>query len=409
MTATAIWRAGGKAPDHIPQDLVRSFDFYAEPGLETSPFRTVSTLHADAQRVFYNTNDPQCGGSWVVTRAEDFKTVMSHPETFSSLNITGFSALLGQSWPLVPLEIDPPQHHKYRQILNPSFSPRAIDAMSDGIRARAQDLLDLVAAGSSCEFMSAFGQPFPVSVFMQLMGLPDSETDQFLQWEFDLLHNLDLAVKARAAGAIREYLLQLMRERRSHPKDDLATVIVQARYEDRPLTDDEVLGAYYLMFVGGLDTVAASLGLFFNHLAQHPQLQDRLRAEPARIPRAVEEFVRAFSPVTTRRIVTQDCDLAGVAMKAGDWVTCVTALASLDPDEYQNPLEVDLERPHPRHFGFSMGPHFCIGMHLARREIVLALEGWLSRVPTFRLKPGFEARMHGGPVMGLETLELEWG
>jgi cytochrome P450 len=243
---------------------------------------------------------------------------------------------------------------------------------------------------------------------MQLMGLPASDTDQFLQWEFDLLHNLDLAVKAEAAAAIREYLLQLMHERRSQPSDDLATLIVQARLEDRLLNDDEVLGVYYLMFVGGLDTVAASLGLYFNYLAQHPELQSRLRSEPAQIPRAVEEFVRAFSPVTTRRIVTQDCELAGVAMKAGDWVTCVTALASLDPDEYPNPLEVELERPHPRHFGFSMGPHFCIGMHLARREIAVALEGWLNRVPPFRLKPGFEARMHGGPVIGLDTLELEW-
>lgn len=395
-------------PGHVPEDLVRSFSFYTGPGIAQCPFRAVAALHGETPRIFYNVDDPQCGASWVLTRAADFRAVLGNPALFSSRNITGFSALMGDSWPLRPLEVDPPEHRIFRSLLNGHFAPPAIARMSDGIRTRATALIDRFAGTGRCEFMADFGRPFPVGVFLQLMGLPADAADQFLAWEYALLHDLDLQVKAASATAIKTYLLELMANRRDAPEDDLASYVATAEIDGRRLSDDEVLGIYYLLFVGGLDTVAASLGSYFRHLAENPQAQALLRADPSQIPRFTDEFLRRFSPVTTRRIATADTELVGVVIKKGDWVTCVSALASLDPEEFAEPLELEHERPNNRHLGFGFGPHFCLGSHLARREIHVAFEEWIARVPSFRLAPGFVAATHGGPVMGLEALQLVW-
>jgi cytochrome P450 len=408
MTDTGLWAVKNSIPDHVPADLVDSFDFYGTGGVNRCPFATVSRLSNPGRRIFYNTNDPQCGASWVLTNAEDFRTVLGDPDLFSSRNIAGFSALLGEAWPLLPVEVDPPAHKIYRSILNPPLAPPAIAKLSDGIRQRAVDLIDSFAGDGGCEFMGAFGSPFPVSVILQLIGLPDDMTPQFLAWEHDLLANPDIQAKVAAATAIKAYLTELMEERRKHPTDDLAGQVVTTEIDGRKLTDDEVMGIYFLLFVGGLDTVASSLGFYFQHLAEHPEAQARLRADPSIIPRAAEEFVRAFSPVTTRRIATRDTELAGVTIKQGDWVTLVTALASLDPELFDDPRTVDFDRKNSRHLGFAYGPHFCVGSNLARREIHIALEEWMARIPPFSIKPGSSVRAHGGPVMGLEELHLVW-
>jgi cytochrome P450 len=408
-TASNLWGGAGKqVPAHVPPELVRSYSFYAAPGIAECPFHAVASLHTDTPPIFYNVDDPQCGSAWVLTRAADLRAVLANPAVFSSSNITGFSALMGETWPLTPLELDPPAHTLYRSLLNPRFSPSAIAAMSGEMRARAVNLIDGFAGTGGCSFMSAFGRPFPVGVFLQLMGLPAEESAQFLKWEDDLLNNLDMSVKVAAAAAIKAYLLALMADRRRAPVDDLASYVATATVQGRTLTDDEVLGIYYLLFVGGLDTVAASLGFYFRYLAENPAVQARLRADPALIPRAIEECLRAFSPVTTRRITTEDTELAGVIMKKGEWVTCVTALASLDPDAFTNPLVPDLDRTQVRHTAFGFGPHFCLGSHLAKREIQIAFEEWMARVPPFRMAPGFHVHTHGGPVMGVAELQLIW-
>lgn len=408
MNSPSLWTSNAEAPDHVPKALVRSFDFYATGGANRCPFATVSQLHREGERIFYNLNDPQCGASWVLTRAADFRTVLGDTETFSSRAITGFSALLGERWPLLPLEVDPPAHRAYRGILNHPLSPPAVARMTDGIRRRAIDLIGAFQGSGGCEFMEAFGRPFPVSVVLQLIGLPEDMTDQFLAWETDLLANPDIQAKIAAAAAIKAYLTEVMIERRRKPGDDLASHVVLAEIEGRRLDDEEVLGVYYLLFVGGLDTVASSLGFYFRHLAEHPEAQARLRAQPGLIPRAIEEYLRAFSPVTTRRIATRDTRLAGVEIKRGDWITIVTALASLDPDAMEAPMTVDYDRGGSRHLGFNYGPHFCVGSTLARRELHIALEEWMSRVPPFRLAEGTPVLMHGGPVMGVDSLELTW-
>ena len=397
-------------PSHVPADRVSNFSIHEDPNMAKCPFTAATRAHAGPDVVWSPFSRRASGpdGSWVVTRAEDMRTVLGHPDRFSSKGISGFSQLIGDSWDMLPLEIDPPMHTKFRTILNPILYPRVVSSMVAGVVARANELLDRIVEQGHCEFMSAFGRPFPVSIFMQLMGLPAEQMPTFLAWEAGLLHGKDMETRRAAAVEIRDYLRTLAEESRAAPRDDLASLVVTVTVDDRPWTDDEVMGALYLFFVGGLDTVASSLGWFFHYLATHPDQQQWLRENPAEIPHAVEELVRRFSVVVTNRRCVADTELGGVTIKAGDWVTVPFALGSLDPREFDDPMTVDFQRKGVRHFGFAFGPHFCIGSHLARREMAVALAEWLRRVPQWRLKPGAPVIQHGGGVFGIEHLELEW-
>lgn len=320
-------------PAHVPPELVQPFELGADPAMRRCPFSTVTALR-DRGRAFWNPANQQFGGTWILTAAEDIRFVMTRPDLFSNKGEAGFSRLVGENWDLIPLELDPPEHTGFRQLLNPLLSPAAVKKMTPGVVARAVELIEAVHDRGECEFMEAFGRPFPVGIFLQLMGLPPEQTDTFLKWEFDLLHDPDMGTKVTAALAIREYLRSLAVERRKQPRDDLTSFVVAAEIGGRKLTDDEVMGTLYLLFVGGLDTVASSLGFFFRHLAEHPEHQARLRANPSEIERAVEELLRRYSVVTVNRQCKVDVELAGVHMKAGDWMAITTSLASLDPAEF---------------------------------------------------------------------------
>jgi cytochrome P450 len=398
-----------KVPDHVPAELVRAATVFTWSRPSADPFAAVSELHV-GPRLFYNPV-PTGGrpeGSWTLTRAADCRHVLQNPQIFSSKGCAGFSQLVNESWDLIPLEKDPPLHTRYRSLLNPWMSPTAMARLLDKVRDRACELIEAIKDRGGCEFMEAFGRPFPVSMFMELMGLPLSQMKTFLRWEEDLLNGPDITVKKRAAFEILGYLRELAAERRRNPVDDLASRIATAQIDGKLLADDEMIGIYYLLFVGGLDTVASSLGFYFHHLATHPQVQARLRAEPEITERAVEEYLRRFSVVTTVRTVTQDTDLAGISLKRGEYVTLNYASFSLDPEEFERPLEVDFDRKGVRHFGFAFGPHFCLGVHLARRELQVALREWVQRIPPFRLDPKGEVRMHGGGVFGVDRLDLIW-
>jgi cytochrome P450 len=178
--------------------------------------------------------------------------------------------------------------------------------------------------------------------------------------------------------------------------------------DGRPFNDDELIGTVFLLFIGGLDTVVSSLAYHFRYLAENPEDQARLRADPSLIPDAVEELFRVFAVVTTGRFATEDTEIAGVRIKKGDMVTGSTILSNSDPDEFANPGAVDITRSPNRHNAFSFGPHRCLGSHLARREIQIAIDEWLKRVPAFRVRPGAELKTLGGGVLGMEELPLVW-
>jgi cytochrome P450 len=394
-------------PDHVPAELVIHSIPGQSPG--SDPYAQFAAMH-DGPRVLFMPPGPYLPqGSWIISRADDIRSVLQQPELFSSKGIAGFSRLVGEAWDLIPLELDPPEHAKYRTVLNGIFAPAKIKALEDGVRERAAAMIDAVADKSECEFVEAFARPFPVSIFMQIMGLPDEDFDKLNGWEHDLLHSLDMAQRIRGAKGFLDYLRDLIAERRRAPKNDLASFVIEAQVEGRQMTDDEVMGVYYLLVVAGLDTVAASLGLHFRHLALNQADQAKLRADPSLIPGAVEEFLRRYGIVTTSRFLTQDTEVAGVKMKLGDRISISTMAPSLDPDEFADPLDVDIERSPNRHVAFSFGPHRCLGSHLARRELVIAVEEFLRRVPQFRIKAGEDVPVQPGGLLSVHSLPLVWG
>jgi cytochrome P450 len=401
------WPGLGHTPEHVPPELVKPFDAGADPESQRCPFSVMAKLH-EGPRTFWNSHNYLFGGAWQPTKAEDMRFILNTPELFSNKEQAGFSGLIGETWDLVPVELDPPDHTTYRKLLNPMFSPPAVAKLTPRVVERAAALIETVREDGECEFTEAFGRPFPIGIFMELMGLPNDMSDQFNRWEFDLLHQYDLATKAKSAMAIRDYLLGLAAERRANPVDDLTSRVVAARIDGELVSDDRVMGILFLLFVGGLDTVAASLGFIFRHLAEHPADQQRLRDEPQLIERAVEEMLRRYSVVTVNRRCKRDVEVGGVQMKEGDWISVADALGSLDPDEFEDPMRVDFDRKNIRHLAFSFGPHFCLGSHLARRELTVAIREWLVRVPPFRVKEGETPIAHGSGIFGVDRLVLTW-
>jgi cytochrome P450 len=314
---------------------------------------------------------------------------------------------LGESVPAIPFEIDPPDHGDYRAMLNPLLSPKAVAAMEPMARSRAVELIESFREKGSCEVMQDFAFPFAVNVFLNFLGLPYSRSPEFLAWAEDVLRGT-AEQRNTAIRRIHGFMTDLAELRRREPADDFMTFLVGTSFRGRPLTEKEIRGISNLLFIAGLDTVAAAIGFDLHYLAQRQDEQARLRSEPQLIKSAVEEMLRAFPTIGVLRVATRDVELRGAPIKKGDWVMCGTYVANFDPEEFPDPNTIDLQREDNRHTTFGYGPHRCLGSHLARRELIIGVEEFLARLPPFRIKAGAEPVLHGGFVFGVDTLVLDW-
>lgn len=406
MTATQA-----AIPDHVPPHLVGNFNFYNSPQMVPTamgdPQAATSVLH-QGPPVFYAPNNTRNGeGTWVVVRAEDQRRVLQDGETFSS-NRRLFSSALGEDWPLIPLEIDPPDHAMWRSLLNPLLSPKRVVALEPVVRARAAELIEgIKARGNSCDVMNEFCFPFAVSIFLQFLGIDTRMLETFVDWAMDVLRG---APEQRTAAARKflGYLDELQALRRAEPTDDFMSFVTQADIFGRKMTEQEVRAMGVLLLIGGLDTVAAALGFDFYWLAKNPEQQALLRAEPKRLVLAAEELLRAYPTVTPTRMATRDVEVSGAPIRKGELVACPSMTANRDPAEFADPDAIVLDREDNRHVAFAYGPHRCLGSHLARREIVIGLEEWLARIGPFRIKEGTTPITHGGFVFGIDELILAW-
>jgi cytochrome P450 len=316
---------------------------------------------------------------------------------------------------LIPVQLDPPEHTKYRQLLNPLMTPGRVNALEPQARALCGDLIDGFIGDGAVEYVTQFARRFPTTIFMQMMGLPVENADMFLGWIDELMHtssNLALSEQERvgrsraAATAIFEYLGRLIADRRDHPKDDFVSYLVTCRVDDRPVNEQELMQMCFMLYMAGLDTVAGALGYFMYHLAMHPADRHRIVDDPAVIPAAVEELLRYYSVVTTVREVTQDGEFLGCPMHEGDRVIFPTVSANRDPNEFENAEIFDMDRSPNRHMAFGAGPHRCLGSHLARMELRVALEEWHLRVPEYSVADPGSLRHHVLSVSGLVSLPL---
>jgi hypothetical protein len=357
------------------------------------------------------------GGYWIVSRYTDALAIFKDPETFSSENNNiprRPPRVFGRG---IPLNSDRPDLTFYRKVLEPLFAPRVLAGFEEEIRGAARGLLaPLVAAGGG-DFVAAFAAPYPALFFLPLLGLHDDELGELLRLHFEILETTRLGPSAdgsrearvdAASEALRERIVAILdaRESMSDPPDDIVTGLLRARAGDRALTRDEMTRIIRLLFGAGLDTVKSTITLATWHLATNPADRRALAADPGLIPGAVEEFLRYFGIVQTGRLVTRDVEFGGVRMRAGDMVLLPLASANRDDERFSEPNSLDIRRSPNPHLGFGAGPHRCLGSHLARLELRIALEEIHDAMPDFELAPGADPRWFGGVIIGAENLPL---
>ncbi len=394
-------------PAHVPPELVHPIGLTEGPEFLAAPYPFMAGLHDRLPPIFYSPSLTH-GGAWHLIRHADCYFTLRHPELFTTAGATPFPRDPNNYFYFIPLEIDPPDHKKYRTVLEPMFSPRGIAKLEESIRQRANALIDQFIDQGECEFTTAFGRPLPVSVFLDLMGLPQDMLDTFVGWAMSLLHAQDRVAAATAMREISAYLAAVIAEKTKSPDDGAVSTIVHAAPDGVPLTEREIFGFVFFLFIAGLDTVFAAFNNIFAWLAENPKGRQEIIDNPDNIDGVVEELLRVYTVTFSGRTLTQDYEMHGVKMKKGDKITSILPAANYDPTVFENPREVNFNRPRKPTLAFAGGVHSCMGAHLARLETKVSISEFLRRIPNFQLKEGTKIEYWPGGVVGPKTVPLIW-
>lgn len=389
-------------PSHVPRDLTYPLEHYNSEAFLRNPVGFWDELR-DRRRVFWS---PFHGGFWCLTRYEDIHEAFQRSDLFSSR----MQAIPGREVRMLPITLDPPEHTKYRHLLNRPFGPANVRAWEGDIRSLCRSLIGEVCGEGRCDLIEDFARPLPTSIFLRFMGLPPDDTKRFLDWNDTILHVQDdadgKAAKDLASTQLTSYLRQHIAKRRNKPGDDLISTLLAAELDGAQLPEEDVLAFAVLLFMAGLDTVTSALGFCWAFLASNPDHRRQVVTEPGLIPSAIEELLRYHSFVADGRYITRDIEFAGVSMKAGERIMLPTAAAGRDPRQFPHSDIIDFRRTPNRHLAFAAGPHRCLGSHLARLEMTIAMEEWHRRIPDYRLEDGAAVQFHGGGVAGPDHLNL---
>ncbi|HEX3565855.1 MAG TPA: cytochrome P450 [Acidimicrobiales bacterium] len=335
---------------------------------------------------------PTADGTWLLTSHEAVRFAHQHPEIFSSAR--AFDTL-GSPVPLIPIAIDPPDHKRYRRILDPMLAPKVINAMEDTLRAQVRDLVTAFAGNGSCEVMDDLARLYPTQAFLTLFGMPLEDRDQFIHWAETIIEHSNNGPGTEMAPEVAEnamalfgYLQDYVNRKRAHPEDDILSRILALEGDDQ-WSDEEVLGLCFLFTLAGLDTVTAEIGFLLLHLAEDSELRQRIVADPSLVGPVIEEILRLELPAPlTPRVVTQDVEVCGVAIPEGTTVMLCLATANRDPANGDHLDAIDPDRGGRGHLAFGGGVHRCLGSHLARRELRLVVEEFHKLIPDYELAPG---------------------
>lgn len=408
----ASWQVDEPAPPHVPRERVVDIRFAMgqSPNDLLDPYAGTDKLRAPGvPRLLYSPYPfgDKTVGTWCVSHYEDIRRVYEDNDYFSTKGVAQFQALAGETFPSIPLGIDPPDHARYRRFLNVHFTPVALQKLEPKVRALAVEMIEEFAAKGEVDIAHDFGRVYPVCVFLDLMGLPFAMFEQFLAWEYEILHSRDHARMGAAVKQVIAYLREFIAEKQKNPDDKLGSYIANGVIDGQPLTPDEIIGMTWFLWLGGLDTVASTISQMFRRLALDQALQQRLRDEPGLTNTAVEEFLRMQPLVNSFRLVKQDLEWDGVTLKAGDYVTCLNSSGNFDPAQFTNPRDFDPARPVNRHYTFVGGIHLCLGAHLARRELRILIDEFVKRVPAFTVKPGADTTVVPG-LLSIRNLPIVW-
>jgi cytochrome P450 len=415
--ATHALSPAAAKPAHVPDSLVYDFDLFADPALLADPHARILDLLKTAPLIFWS---PRGGGGWTFISHEANFEASRDWDSFTSefiprAQLDAMIASLPPGTPHIPIafpiNLDPPDHGKYRLPLNAVFSPKAMNNLKGDIRALAQRLIADVRAAGRCEFMSAVAEPLPVQVFLKLLGLPlerQAEYRLLVQEFLAGINDPDLMGTVRRQQKVAAAMRETFLERKANPKDDLISLLWKTEIDGKPVDMDDMENYGVLLFIAGLDTVMNGMGFGVRHLAADLELQDRLRQNAGLAAEVTEELLRRYTFTVPPRKVAKDLEFQGVRMKQGERVNLLLPAADLDARRFAEPERFDLGREDKVHIAFNAGPHRCLGSHLARIELQILYEEIVAGLPQFRLDPDKPPRFHGGHVIGVDHLNLVW-
>lgn len=354
--------------------------------------------------------------SWLPTRYEDITEMAHDIEHFSSAQVAviPFNGPPPQEpllpYGLPPISADPPLHTWTRRLLLPWFSHKRVDGYEPLTREICAKLIDGFIDAGRADGAADYAQQIPVRVIAHILGVPADRADTFTGWVRDVLEFADDPERrAHGTRSLIEYFIAEVARRKQEPGDDLLSELLQTEVDGAPVEDSVVLGTAALVLIAGVDTTWSAIGSSLWHLATHPEDRRRLVTEPDLMPLAVEELLRAYSPVTMARLVTEDVEFKGCPMKAGDKLLMNFPAANRDPEVFEEADRVIIDRAHNRHVAFGSGIHRCAGSNLARMELQVAIEEWLRRIPEFSLEEGAHIGWAGGQVRGPRVLPVVFG
>jgi cytochrome P450 len=402
-------------PAHVPVEAVYDFDTYLDPGLIADPHERIKEVLRDAPEVFWT---PRNGGHWLVaSHAANFAAARDTDRfsnmTISEADATAFQGALGVNSRRIPsafpIGLDPPLHQQYRAPLQKVFSPKVVLGLKHDIEALADQLIDAMVDKGHCEFISDLSEPLPVTVFLRMMGMPIEQLHEFraIIHDFFAPPTTPLAMAQRIWKVV-DSMKDTVLARRDEPRDDIISLLWQTEIGGRPTSYEDMENYGLVLFVAGLDTVVNGMAHGIRHLAMNPDLQRRLRDDPSLITNATEELLRRYTFTVPPRVVACDTEFFGWPMRKGEQLLLFLPAADLDEHAFNNSGEFVLDREDNVHIAFGVGPHRCLGSHLARVELQVAYERMLARLPEFRLDPEDPPRFHGGPVIGFDRLPLRW-
>ncbi len=345
-------------------------------------------------------------GHYYITRREDVLAALRNPKVFSSR-----LALQppGSPLPVVPLAFDPPEHTRYRKILQPYFSPYGLSKSRPVLQRHAAEMIAGLAARGECEAMADLAKLYPFRVFLDLYGFPLEDLDQIIAWKEVIVADKPyMAAEDFAQGQkLLEYLMEAIQQRRQNPGTDMLSQVMTG---EGNFSDLELLGMSHLLILAGLDTVTAAIGFSLFELARRPELRDALRDNPRQIRVFIEEIVRLepSAPVAPR-VTTEFVTIGGMVLPPGTPVRLCMAAVNRDGSDDVSTNELVMDGKVHRHWGFGGGPHRCLGSHLARIELTIIVAEWLKQIPDFELPPGYTPEIKfPSKTFALRQLPLSW-
>ncbi|MEU4475947.1 cytochrome P450 [Micromonospora sp. NPDC023888] len=391
------------------EERIRRWSVY-QPWLQEDPVTYFREIQEHAPIVW----SEELGGYWIVTRFADMEWVARTPEIFSS-SVLSIPAHQMSEHKQIPIQLDGDDHRMWRQALTDLFNPGVVNHFDAQLREAVRETVASVADNGRCEFIGEVASRLPAEAFLIFFGIGREYLKQIREYKDWLLKAIRQAGNDDEIKAANQPLLQFFSDaidrRRAEGYEgrrDVLSRLLQTTFDGRPLTQAEMVNVAFTNMLAAFDTTTAMISVVFTYLAEHPEVQDLVVQHPEKIPAVVEELVRHDPISATARIVTEDVERHGVLMRAGDLVLVPWGMSGMDPRAFDNPEQVDFERTSTRQLVFAIGPHRCIGMHVARRVLKLGVEEWHARVPRYRVTDGTSPLRRYTTVRGVSSLDLSW-